>query len=394
MTTAAASAATAAVAPVGKAAPQALVGAPPNPATGAPTPAPGVPVTPLAKAPMSNAAGVGGGPALAKATTQSATATITPLGKAAAPSAGHVLAPASNAATRALAPTVQGVERLVTPTSGLIHRETSTSEASGNALATVLKAAIGRATGVATPASTAGVNLISAPQGASAALRGAIRGIDGVPWGAVSSALASRLPELLGSLAPRSGLGPPARTGVPGALAQSIPAGAIATPPRAPAGASAGTDGLASPMPAPTPMAALGTLAGAGASGCALSRLQGLLGELCGAGRPPGQSLPSRSSVMLLAAAGSALGTSMVRAASDGSDARADPGSKGVPGAVPIPAPSGASGSAATSGFAVSVFLTLAGLLLLAAPATMRRLRLSREPWLEARFVLIPERPG
>jgi len=39
-------------------------------------------------------------------------------------------------------------------------------------------------------------------------------------------------------------------------------------------------------------------------------------------------------------------------------------------------------------------FLTLIGLLLLAAPRAMRRLRLSCEPWLTAFFVLIPERPG
>jgi hypothetical protein len=50
----------------------------------------------------------------------------------------------------------------------------------------------------------------------------------------------------------------------------------------------------------------------------------------------------------------------------------------------------GASGS----GTALSIFLTLAGLLLMAAPRAMRRLRLSCQPWLTACFVLIPERPG
>jgi hypothetical protein len=41
-----------------------------------------------------------------------------------------------------------------------------------------------------------------------------------------------------------------------------------------------------------------------------------------------------------------------------------------------------------------SIFLMLAGLLRLAAPRTKRRLRLASEPWRQAPFVLIPERPG
>ena len=65
---------------------------------------------------------------------------------------------------------------------------------------------------------------------------------------------------------------------------------------------------------------------------------------------------------------------------------------------APGPAPGGASGAAvgggAPGGGALSIFLTLAGLLLLAGPRAMRRLRLSCEPWLTACFVLIPERPG
>ena len=64
---------------------------------------------------------------------------------------------------------------------------------------------------------------------------------------------------------------------------------------------------------------------------------------------------------------------------------------------TPGPPPGGASGGAAVggaSGLAPSAFLSLAGLLLLAAPRAMRRLRLSSRPWLTACFVLIPERPG
>jgi hypothetical protein len=65
-------------------------------------------------------------------------------------------------------------------------------------------------------------------------------------------------------------------------------------------------------------------------------------------------------------------------------------------GPAPGPAPSGTSGGAAAggSGVAFSGFVTLAGLLLLAAPRALRRLRLSFRPWLTAFFVLIPERPG
>jgi hypothetical protein len=43
---------------------------------------------------------------------------------------------------------------------------------------------------------------------------------------------------------------------------------------------------------------------------------------------------------------------------------------------------------------AFSIFLTLAGLLLIGGPAAMRRLRLASQPWRSAPFVLIPERPG
>jgi len=65
---------------------------------------------------------------------------------------------------------------------------------------------------------------------------------------------------------------------------------------------------------------------------------------------------------------------------------------------TPGPAPGGASGAAVggggPGGGALSIFLTLAGLLLLGGPRAMRRLRLSHRPWLTACFVLIPERPG
>jgi hypothetical protein len=67
---------------------------------------------------------------------------------------------------------------------------------------------------------------------------------------------------------------------------------------------------------------------------------------------------------------------------------------------VPLtPPPGSASGgsSGATAAFpggAISIFLTLASLLLLAGSQAMRRLRLASELWRAAPFVLIPERPG
>jgi serine-type D-Ala-D-Ala carboxypeptidase (penicillin-binding protein 5/6) len=78
---------------------------------------------------------------------------------------------------------------------------------------------------------------------------------------------------------------------------------------------------------------------------------------------------------------------------------------RGAPGAVarmpgpagtgPIPAPSGGPGSVAGGyGAAFSMFLALAGFLLIALVGAMRRLRLCGEPWRAAQFVLIPERPG
>ena len=64
---------------------------------------------------------------------------------------------------------------------------------------------------------------------------------------------------------------------------------------------------------------------------------------------------------------------------------------------TPAPAPGGVTAvplSAAGTGISVSIFLTLAGLLLLAAPRTTRRLRDAGEAWRPAPFVLIPARPG
>ena len=63
----------------------------------------------------------------------------------------------------------------------------------------------------------------------------------------------------------------------------------------------------------------------------------------------------------------------------------------------PTPSPDGVSpagDASATSGLSASTLLALAGLLLLAGPRAMRRLRLANGSRRPAQFVLIPERPG
>jgi hypothetical protein len=62
---------------------------------------------------------------------------------------------------------------------------------------------------------------------------------------------------------------------------------------------------------------------------------------------------------------------------------------------APSPSPGGTLGAVASAtGMAFSIFLTLAGLLLIGGSAMTRRLRFASEPWRAAPFVLIPERPG
>jgi hypothetical protein len=61
----------------------------------------------------------------------------------------------------------------------------------------------------------------------------------------------------------------------------------------------------------------------------------------------------------------------------------------------PVPSPGGASpATGAVAGTSILVFLTLAGLLLLAAPRVRRVLRLLGESWRLSPLALIPERPG
>jgi hypothetical protein len=131
---------------------------------------------------------------------------------------------------------------------------------------------------------------------------------------------------------------------------------------------------------------------------CALSALAGPSTVGCGDALIMPSALLSAPmltvTVPMVAQAVWTVSTRTGRSSSEG-DIDAAGGSRPVS-PTPGPTPGGAAGGTATggSGIAVSAFLTLAGLLLLAAPRALRRLRLSSSPWRTAFFVLIPERPG
>jgi hypothetical protein len=135
----------------------------------------------------------------------------------------------------------------------------------------------------------------------------------------------------------------------------------------------------------------------AGRFSCELSALGGSSTDNCTAGwltSSPVTVVPPATSAAV--AAVSSLVVAPVGSTSPADSARSGFIASGPPLTPPPgPAPSGASGVAGvgSSGAGVSIFLTLAGLLLLGAPRAIRRLRFSFEPWLAGCFVLIPERP-
>ncbi len=130
-----------------------------------------------------------------------------------------------------------------------------------------------------------------------------------------------------------------------------------------------------------------------GVSRCLLSGLGGPIAHNCFDSWPGAAAVAVAATPVLTAAP-------TLAPAADGSSSTQDSGGSAGGGRPvlpsPGPAPGGASGAAGGSGAGVGLsgFLTLAGLLLLAAPRAMRRLRLSCLPWRTAFFVLIPERPG
>lgn len=137
----------------------------------------------------------------------------------------------------------------------------------------------------------------------------------------------------------------------------------------------------------------------AGRFRCELSALGGKMTDNCTAGwlgaprevssAPTSAAVTAVSSLAAAATANSPSGGGHDGSGLGGSPLTPSPGS----------APGGSSGAATGagggggSGAGVSIFLTLAGLLLLGAPRALRRLGLAFEPWLAGCFVLIPERP-
>jgi hypothetical protein len=124
---------------------------------------------------------------------------------------------------------------------------------------------------------------------------------------------------------------------------------------------------------------------------CQLSGLSRAATQACTAGWSNTQSFPTASAVL---GAGASTTTGTGGSPGGGYGGSTGGGRTVIP--PPGPAPTGSFGGSAAgaSGIALSGFFTLAGLLLLAGPLAMRRLRLSCQPWLTAFFVLIPERPG
>jgi hypothetical protein len=136
----------------------------------------------------------------------------------------------------------------------------------------------------------------------------------------------------------------------------------------------------------------------AGRFRCELSALGGKMTDNCTAGwlgapREAG-SAPAITAISAVSSLAAAAANSPAGGGHGGSGAGGSPLTS-----APGPAPGGSSGAAtgaggsAGSGTGVSIFITLAGLLLLGAPRALRRLQRAFEPWLAGCFVLIPERP-
>jgi cytoskeletal protein RodZ len=139
----------------------------------------------------------------------------------------------------------------------------------------------------------------------------------------------------------------------------------------------------------------------AGRLSCELSALSGPLTQNCAAGWLGTPTLGSGSSTsanteQALAAPPSSGGPGASSSAPAGGNRPAAPAQGGSTsnGAAGGAAGGSGAGGSGGGGLGLSAFLTIAGLLLLAAPHAMRRLRLSCLPWRTAFFVLIPERPG
>jgi hypothetical protein len=179
-------------------------------------------------------------------------------------------------------------------------------------------------------------------------------------------------------------------------LAEQAPSGPPATAAAITAQIAAEVSGQAEGSAKAIPMRSAGSQAGR--FRCELSALSGKMTDNCTAGWLGGPREVSSAPTSAAVAAVSSLAAA-VTANSPSGGGHDGSGLGGSP-LTPSPgsAPGGSSGAAGGAGgggpgAGVSIFITLAGLLLLGAPRALRRLRRAFEPWLAGCFVLIPERP-
>jgi hypothetical protein len=285
--------------------------------------------------------------------------------------AGNAVAPVSKAVTQTVAPVTQVAGNAVAPVSKAVTQTVvPVTQVAGNAVAPVSKAVTQTVVPVTRVASNAVAPVSKAvTQTGSSGLGTLAVGSSPSPSGP-SGAL-----PIVGGRAPRLPLSAAKPIGGGGESASTMPAaGASSSPVHTPlAGGGSGGPGGASPS--------------GGSSGSHGPR-SGSAGLLPGSG----SLLPSSLASTTIASLGGLLATGASREAHNGTRP-----ASGVSTATPGPSPGPGGGSAPSggaSGFGFSVFLTLAGLLVLGAPWATRRTRLASESWLVAPFLLMPERPG
>jgi hypothetical protein len=196
-----------------------------------------------------------------------------------------------------------------------------------------------------------------------------------------------------------SSLLPPVGTSDPSVRAAGLEEPALTGPPATAATITAQigeVSGQAKGSAKAIPMRSAGSQAGR--FRCELSALGGKMTDNCTAGwlGAPREADSAPTSAAITA-------VSSLTAAAVDSPGGGGHGGSGLGGSpltsAPGSAPGGSSGAATGaggsggSGTGVSIFITLAGLLLLGAPRALRRLQRAFEPWLAGCFVLIPERP-
>jgi hypothetical protein len=180
---------------------------------------------------------------------------------------------------------------------------------------------------------------------------------------------------------------------------QALIAGPLSPPPTAPMAGAGEAQAPTTPVPGGGDNAPRGGMTAAqraGALSCELSALGGRTTDNCTVGWLGGKRFLGGSSTVSFGSVEGSLAAAMTGGLPPGGGHGGSAVGNAPVSPIPGPAPGGASGAAVggAGGVAPSAFLSLAGLLLLAAPRAMRRLRLSSRPWLTACFVLIPERPG